>query len=700
MFYKGEIPFVRLLLPLIAGILCGYLFSSKGLYDSVIAIAIISFLALAFMITQYKRFSVFRIKWVAGVVTHCFLLALGCWSTIFTSDKFDTKHYSLQTADAFVAEIRNEPNHSGKILRFEAEIIECLNEEENENKISTGKIIISLQVDSLKRLGLEYGDRLLLPAVFNDIEPPYNPGEFNYKSYLANHQIYYQVFLKQDQVCLIGKGNGNTFVAFALDLRKDLVNKFYRYLPDKDAAAFASTLILGYKAELSRELIKAYSKTGTMHVLSVSGMHVGIVFMVLSVLLKFMDKTSGTRLIRAILIISIIWFYALLTGFSAPACRAALMLSFIVLGKALNKHQNTYNLIAISAFSLLLYNPSYLVDAGFQLSYLAVTGLVYAHPKIYQSVYIRHKLPDYIWSYSALSIAAQLATFPFSIYYFHQFPVYFLFSNLFIVLPVAIIMYGGISFMFIPFPAVLNYLGQILSSLIMFTNDILYYIENLPYSSWDGIWINTEECVLICLTIVLICVRLSSGYKATIFPIAIFLILLSSSVSWNWIKNNSRHQILFYNLRKNSGIAYLAQGRSIVITDVDTFDKQIDFSLLPAVRSLGSSSVKIYNNSDVFTGIDYFGDQNYYQFGAYRLMLWNKNLDNADFSKKLSVDAVLITGNPRITIKGIASHIDFERIIIDSNNPDYKIDKWVVEANELNQSFYVLKKNPALIVNL
>ncbi len=698
MIYKGEIPFVRLMVPLVTGIIFGYIFSNELLLKSSVPLALTSLLALVFLIIAYKRFSVYRFKWIAGFIVHSFLLIAGYWLTVSISGKYDSTHYSLQKADAFLAEIISEPKKSASILRVEALI--SASYRQGEESTATGKIIISIQTDSGKTSNLKYGDVLLMAASYNSIDPPYNPGEFDYRSYLANHQIYYQAFLNQRQIHLVESDQGNPLISFALKLRKELVDKFYRYLQDGDSAAFASTLILGYRAELSREVIEAYSKTGTMHVLSVSGMHVGIVFMVLSALLKFMNKTQSTRLLRAFLIISIIWFYALLTGFSAPACRASFMLSFIVLGKALNKTQNTYNLIAISAFFLLLYNPFYLVDAGFQLSYLAVTGLVYFHPKIYQSLYVKNKLLDYVWSYCALSIAAQLATFPFSIYYFHQFPMYFLFSNLFIVFPVAIIMYAGILFLFIPFPVVLYHIGKTLSWLIDFTNRILYYIENLPFSSWDGIWINSAECVLICLVIICMCLGVSFGYRKLMLPISVLLILLCSSFSWNWIRNGQRHEIVFYNLRKKTGIAYIFKERSIIISDVDQSDKLMSFSILPTVKSKGSHEEIFYPVNKVFAGGSYSEEQNFYQFGNYKILRWDRSFENMKFSKSLTVDAVLISGNPRITIDQIASCLKFTRIIIDGKNPDYKIQRWGTDARKMNAPYYVLKKNPALVIKL
>lgn len=698
MFYKGEMPFVRMIVPLIAGILTGYRFSNETVFNAIVPLGFVCLLILAFLIFTYRRFSIYRFKWLAGLIAHVFFLAAGYWLTVDISEVYDTTHYSIKKADLFLAEINNEPKISGQISRFEARIKEVYLP--GERVVARGKIIVSVQSDSTKALNLKYGDLLLIPGIYDSIDQPYNPGEFDYKAYLSDRQIYYQTFLGKDQLYLLDHGHGNPLILFALDLRKQLVEKFHQYLPDKSAAAFASTLILGYRAELSKELVEAYSKTGTMHVLSVSGMHVGIVFLVLTAVLRFMDRTKSTRLIRAVLIISVIWFYALLTGFSAPACRASFMLSFIVLGKALNKHQNTYNLIAISAFFLLLFNPYYLVDTGFQLSYLAVTGLVYFHPKIYQAIYIKNKLLDYVWSYSALSVAAQLATFPFSIYYFHQFPVYFLFSNLFIVFPVALIMYAGIIFMFIPIPALLHHGGIFLNWLINFTNNILYFIENLPFSSVDGIWVNAFECALICLLILCISYRITYGYKILMIPIGTSLIILSLSFSINWKKNYNQNQIIFYNLRKNTAVAYLSKGQSIIVSDVENSDKLLSFSLLPTVKSKGSHSELFFKNDLSFSGDSYAGDMNFYQFADFRILKWTKSFDDFEFTKTINVSAVLISGNPNITIEKIVSCVEFSRIIMDANNSDYKIKRWIADAKKMNLPYYVLKKSPALIVNL
>ena len=529
MVFKGEIPFVRLLIPLMLGIIVASNFAHSFIYSwGLILLVLIPILYLILLLV-YKKYQIYRWAWGLGLLIYSFLSLLSYSLTVHYSGKFDAEYFSSLKPEVLLAKITNEPKLSAGIYRLETEVSAVYSKHAIRN--STGKLLVAIKVDSLTNKTFQYGDLLLVPSNYKEIEPSYNPSEFDYKSYLKSEQIYFQLFIEAAEVQIIVQNAGNPVISYALHLRKRLVEKFIQYIPDSEASSLASTLILGYRADLNKDLIEAYSKTGTMHVLSVSGMHVGIVFLVLSFLLKGMNKNKKLILIRAIIIIGVIWFYSLLTGFSPSVCRSALMLSFVVLGKAIHKNQNTYNLMAISAFFLLLYDPFYLFDVGFQLSYLAVAGLVYFHPLIYNTLYIKNKIVDYIWSYSALSLAAQLATFPISVYYFHQFPMYFLLSNLLIVFPVAIIMYAGIVFLIIPFAWINELLGTFLNWLINFTNDILYKIEKLPFSAIDGLWINTFELFLITFLLILFIFWHSFQKKSVVWMGLLTVFVLATSFS-------------------------------------------------------------------------------------------------------------------------------------------------------------------------
>ncbi|MBC7746094.1 MAG: ComEC family competence protein, partial [Flavobacterium sp.] len=495
MFYKGEIPFIRLIVPLIIGIVLGFYFGS-GEFLFFLEFGLTLFLGLIIISNLvYKQANLFKRRWILGLFVHLFILLTGYVITVRQADLYNLQYFANGESDALIVRVTNEPQLTGDILRLETSVKQGIINKANK-KVS-GKLLVAIKSDSLNPVLFTYGDLVMIPGKYNKVDPPFNPSEFNFMAYLITKQIYQQCFINQNQIRLLKKGTGNKIISFSLQLRRQLVAKFYQYLKNKEAAALASTLILGYRANLSKEIISAYAKTGTMHILSVSGMHVGIVFLVLNALLKPLRKIRKLRILSAFIIISTVWFYAMITGFSPSVCRAAVMLSFVVLGKTFNKDLNTYNLLAISAFFLLLYNPYNLLDVGFQLSYLAVFGLIYFHPKIYHLFYIKNKIADSIWSYTALSLAAQLSTFPISIYYFHQFPVYFLISNLLVLLPVSLIMYAGITFLFIPWLILLKPLGYFLNQLILWTNKILYFIEDLPFSSISGIWISKSEYTLL-----------------------------------------------------------------------------------------------------------------------------------------------------------------------------------------------------------
>jgi competence protein ComEC len=698
MFFNGEVPFVRLLFPLIIGILVAYTFADPLIYSWRFGLIYILFGSYLILLLAYKKYKLFRWGWLFGILIHFYLVILAYELTVHFSGRFDPSHFSALKSETLLVKIINEPKLTSGIIRFESEVIAVYSEKRIQN--SNGKLLIALKLDTFKVIEVNYGDLFLIPANYQEVEPSYNPGEFDFKSYLEDKQIYFQIFLQAEEGKRVFQNAGNPLISFALTLRKDLVKKFTRFLPDQEASSMASTLILGYRVDLNKDLIEAYSKTGTMHVLSVSGMHVGIVFLVLSFLLKPMDRSKNLILLRAIIIIAVIWFYSLLTGFSPSVCRSALMLSFVVLGKAMNKNQNTYNLIAISAFFLLLYDPYYLFDVGFQLSYLAVAGLVYFHPIIYNTFYIKNKLLEHVWSYCALSIAAQLATFPLSIYYFHQFPVYFLLSNLLIVLPVAFIMYAGIAFLIIPYSLIIQPLGKFLNWLINFTNDILYKIEQLPFSVLEGLWVSGFEYLLISSLIILFVFWQSFRNKFLIWLSFFIGIILAFSLSIKSIENFKRHELIFYSLRKNTAIAYLFKGRSIIITDINPSDKLYTYSIKPSISMSGIEESLVFDPEQQFSGSYYWSDSDFMQFGNFRILRWRNEFNKLFLNKRIEVDILLLSKGSAQELRYISEMVDFKSIIIDSSNPEYKIEAWQNEAKSLKISCISLKKYPAYIVKL
>jgi competence protein ComEC len=194
-------------------------------------------------------------------------------------------------------------------------------------------------------------------------------------------------------------------------------------------------------------------------------------------------KWGKTQLLKSVILISFVCLYAYITGLSPSVCRSAVMISFSIIGKQINHQSNPFNLIAGSAFFLLIIDPAYLFDIGFQLSYLAVLGIIYFYDAIYRLCYFENKFADQIWMLIAVSIAAQLSTLAISLYYFHQFPNYFLLANLLAIPLSSIALYLGIALLALnPIPFIAKYIGLVLSKCIALMGYILHKISILPYA--------------------------------------------------------------------------------------------------------------------------------------------------------------------------------------------------------------------------
>ena len=346
------------------------------------------------------------------------------------------------------------------------------------------------------------GDLLLVYGVPNEVNGPANPGEFNYKNYLVYNRIHHQDYLGEDFV-IIGHKPSSLIVRISDRLRTYCAENIETYISDSDARAVILALSLGVKDELDNELVQAFSATGVMHVLAVSGLHVGIIYLLLFNVFRKLGLTKKRyRWLMAILSILLLWFYALLTGLSPSVLRAVTMFTFVALRRALFRKGNIYNTLAASAFVLLWFNPYLIMSVGFQLSYLAVFGIVYLQPKLYALWSTDVWILDRIWAISCVSIAAQLATGPLSVLYFHQFPTYFLVSNLFIIPAAFISLLGSLLMMLLSLiPIAARGVGWLLNEFVSLVNRLVFWVSQFPESTINGIHLDILQTWLMYFVI-------------------------------------------------------------------------------------------------------------------------------------------------------------------------------------------------------
>jgi competence protein ComEC len=692
--HKGEIPVVTLLLPFLPGIAIGIAFNPVNYLPLLWGIFIGLGILFISLNIGYRRLAIYKLRWLGGVLMSLLMLVAGCISAINVNELNNPRHFSKIPAQFICVHINNEPQLKNGLLRFTGTAKQSIYH--RQTTAVNGSILVTIKDNDAT--ALQYGDEVLIPATFTPTDPPFNPAEFNYKQYLAHQNIYHQVFLYPGQYRVLKHNTGNPIIAYALKLRQQMVTKFKQQLHNPDAIAVASTLILGYKADLSNDVLQAYSKTGTIHVLSVSGAHVAIIYLLLQWMLGFLERYRYGKLLKMTATILLIWYYSMLTGFSPAVCRAAVMISMVIIGKTFVRHINMLNILAISAFMLLLYNPFYITDVGFQLSYLAVAGLIIFQPIIYEWFKFKKKWIQKLWMLCSVSIAAQVITFPLSAFYFHQFPVYFLLSNLLIIIPTSIIMYTGLGYLLLSWvPGLSTILAWMLEKTILFMNKALTVIEYAPFASIGKIWLTTAEYLLAYILIIsLFCfIYYKRSWLLKLSLACLFL--LSISISVKRYNSDTTKSVAFLNLRKNTGMVFKSGNHAIVLSNLTDTDKSYTYSVQPYLDSSKISNT-ILLGFDQNISVPYLKKHgNLIQFYDKRILILDNEMANIQLPQKLKADYLYVTQNPHISLEQINKNYDYQTLVIDGSNSTKSITQLETEARLMHINYRVIKRNISLV---
>lgn len=694
MTFKSEIVFVRIVLPFIAGIICAYHIETKEFIIPILVVCLLLFTCLLVVNSLYKKIKAYHFKDRIGLSIYLFCFFLGGLICLLNKQSLRSDHFTNYRTNYFKSYVNSEPQLTNDILRFEVVVTKAFTAQRA--KAVSGKLLIALKLDTLNPIELNYGDELMIASENLLVEPPYNPAEFNFKAWLAAKNIYHQTFINQRNIIKLHRANGNKLLKYAIEVRQRQVAIYRKLIHNEEAFAVASTLILGYRADLSQETLAAYSKTGTIHALSVSGMHVGIIYIFLNWALFFLNGKRILRIIKLLFICTLIWYYALLTGFSPSVLRSAIMLSVYIFAKTFNRTSNNYNILAFTAFCLLAYNPFLIWDVGFQLSFLAVIGLIYLQPKIYKWLYVKNKWLDKLWSTVALSLAAQIATFPLSIYYFHQFPMYFVFSNLFILLPLTAMMYLGIMILMLK----LYFLAPLFEWIITFTNNGLKWMAELPFSGITSIWLNQWQLILLSFTLMIFTFALVKKQKG-LFMLSLFcLLIFQSSTFYDKVSALHQRNILFFSLRKNYATAFINANEAILVTNLSQNDKNFNFFIKPALEQMQLTKIHLIKWEQDTTINTFIKKENQLSFYGYRILLLDQHLSYKSIANLPQYEIVWLHQNPKKPINTLRQEVLFNSLVIDASNKDAQLQKYKTEANKIKVQYHILKKNNSYLVHL
>lgn len=697
-----EAPLVRLLLPFVAGIISAVYFPFFSNYSIVLICILVVFITA---IVWIQKFSLsYKKSWWFGIIVYPLLFLLGYQLTLFKTEINSPLHFSSQLApNSMVSAIICKPFvEKEKSLKVEVEI-EAVKTGNSWRKV-IGHALVYIKKDS-SSLALKYGDKLLFSPVFKEIPPPQNPGEFNYKRFLSFHNINHQTYLRSDQWIMQSGGHGNVLLSMAIGFRDRLLQVLKDNHVEGAEYAVGAALLLGYEDKLDQDIISAYSSTGALHVLSVSGLHVAIVYMVFNWLLFFLDKIKYGTVIKAVILLVLLWLYSAITGLSPSVLRASTMFSFIIIARSFNRYTNIYNTLAASAFLLLIIEPYLIMEVGFQLSYLAVIGIVFLQPKIYQWFEFDNWLGDQIWKISAVSIAAQIATFPLGLHYFHQFPNYFLLSNL-IVIPIStIIIYLGIAvFLFAKFSMISSYLAIAFSWSITFLNGSVEWVELLPFSLLQGISISVIETWLIYGAIILIVFYfINRKYNYLLLALSAVVIVLGIQL-FEQKMEYAQKRIVVYNIPNSTAIDFIEGKSNVFYADTSLIknDSRMLFHVKHNWWDLGLDKNTMVN-------ADYANERlriknDLFQFDHKQLFVLHGDWSTPEIAdeqkEKIKLNYLLLSHDPSIHINDLQQIFDVDSIIFDSSNSRRYLKQWIKECEQSGQKYYDVSANGALEIVL
>ena len=481
-----------------------------------------------------------------------------------------------------------------------------------------GKSIFYLNKDSLSAKLLP-GDILEFKnAQFKNLTYHNNPGQFDYATFLRFHQIHYANYINEWDK----KGSTFNFLRYPTLIRNKALEVLKENVIIKSHFPIVSALVLGYKDELSNHTKHSFSSTGAMHVLAVSGLHVGIIYFILKSIITLFTFYQRNLVFRNILLLIGIWVYALITGMSPSVLRACTMLSFLIIAEVFNRNTNVYNVLSASAILLLIINPYLIMQVGFQLSYLAVLGILYIQPKMEKIWAPKYWLIQKIWTITTVSIAAQISTFPLGLLYFHQFPNYFLISNLVVIPAAFLILSLGILIIVLSFSKIIvgfiSYLLQhVLNSLLL----VIRHIESIPGSLTEGLSISIFETMLIYLFIASILISLK--FKKYIFygisTFIFFLLLLINGIEDYRLKGLKR--IIVYNIPNHFGMDLVNGPNHYFIGDSALIhnDEKLLFYVKHNWHELDLKS-PTFMHYDTLTS-------SFFNWGGVSINLFNKNIE-------------------------------------------------------------------------
>jgi competence protein ComEC len=683
-----SIPFLRFLTPFALGIVVAWYWQLSFIN----AVAIFG-LALLFACIYYVLRKKAGSSWLFGTALSCLMISLAISLVQIKQPSFKADWFGhfYKEKDVVVIRLLEPLSEKEKSFKALAEFISLKNEK-GQNSVS-GKLMLYFRKDSLLPV-LQCGSIIITNKFIPLIQNAGNPGGFDYKRYTMFNGITYQLFLNGADYKVLHQIKQHWFQKWLYDTKTYILSVIKKNIRGSEEVSVAEALLIGYRDDLDRDLVQAYSNTGVVHVIAISGLHLGLIYWLLLVLLKPLSKQKKLKWLQPVIAVSLLWIFSLLTGAGASVVRAAFMFTIIALGDMLGKKGNIYNSMAISAFVMLLWNPFLLWDVGFQLSYAAVLSIVLFMKPIYYWLNFPNKLLDKGWQLSAVTLSAQILTLPLCMYHFHQAPNLFLITN-FVAVPLSsLILFGEILLIAVSVsPLLSNVVGFILSYFLKWMNSFIKWVDDFSFAVTDGIMHTPLQTILLYLFIGATAVWLLQKNSKALKWSLIFLVLFFGLQSFYHYQTMQQQKLIVYNLSQHAatdmmlGSSYLFTGDTVLLKD-------------GFLRNFHLKPSRIIHRTYEHASKPNLFSQSVYKINNKTIFFLHENYWFVPQQQKIKVDVLIISHNPKLYIEYLLKSIDPKLIVFDSSNPQWKLKKWKEDCLRFQIPFYTTSEQGAFVMNL
>jgi len=659
-----QFPLARITIAFLTGIVAAF-FAQPEFYATLLlaGICFVAFI-VSYFFTKYSKkpqlhfgCSVYALSFCIGTAT------LQIHSGFFQKSNYIHQIHSEDDHHLVQIVLRERLKSAAKNDRYFALV------QKIDGKETSGKILVSLEKSSFLKLPI--GSELTINACIYKNKKPYNPGQFDYGQYLNNKSVLAQLYAKKDNT-IVGKNIHKDLFYYSDMLRYRILQNLGKSISPETLSVIAA-LILGQQQDISADVLHDYQFAGAVHILSVSGLHVGFIMIFMTFMLNFLPNKKGMSYFKLFAVVFSLWGFAVIAGLSPSVIRSVTMFSFVAVGLFLKRKTNIFHTLLVSILLILLVEPSFLFDVGFQLSYVALFFILWLQPMFSNFWQPENRFVKYFWDIMTVSFAAQIGAFPLSVYYFHQFPGLFFITNLVIIPFLSVIMALGVTATVLAgFNVVPTLLANALEYSIVFLNKIInkiasfdtFVIQDIPFNQWLllslylfifslGIWIKRPN------------------FNKMVFALSTLILVQLAFIGSNY-KHSKQKDWIVFNAKKTSLIAE-RNGTEITILSNDSLADNN-----PVKAYAVSNFCKIKTQKPI---------KNTAYFNNNKILIVDSL---AQFPEKISPDVIVFRQSPKINLERILQTCKPKMIVADASNYKSYVALWKATCSQQKIPFHAV----------